>query len=181
MLVLSSLLCIESRTQSVRWCCHIQSGSLLYLQTQLSPQDSRSSQQDRTEGTESEEVMGQAVLLLFLPILFSEVSSVLGNIVFRDHVSSTSEMIPTIFSGLDKRRPSCKSFTGILLACSIFLKLRTLVRNLVSGVRMLSGTRGARMAAMGFPWTLPSVCTPFIEKEVLEGTLSNSSSINFIG
>lgn len=165
MLVLSSLLCIESRTQSVSWCCHIQSGSLSYPQTQLSPQDSRSSQQDWAERTEGEEVVGQAdSLAAFLPILFSEGSSVLGNIVFRDRISSTSEMIPTVFSGSDKRRPSCNSFTGVLLPCSIFSKLRALVRNLVSGVRMLSGTRGVHLATVGFPWALPSVRTPFIEK-----------------
>lgn len=29
---------------------------------------------------------------------------------------------------------------------------------------MLSGTRGVRMAAVEFPWALPSVHTPFIEK-----------------
>lgn len=48
--------------------------------------------------------MGQAdSLAAFLPILFSEGSSVLGNIVFRDPMSSTSETIPTVFSGSDKR------------------------------------------------------------------------------
>lgn len=40
-----------------------------------------------------------------LTVLQLEVSSVLGNIVFRDQVSLTSEMISTVFSGSDKRRP----------------------------------------------------------------------------
>lgn len=71
MLVLSSLLCIESRTQSVGWCCHIQSGSLSCPQTQQSPQDPRSSQQDRVKGTEGKEVVGQAdSLAAFLYFLF---------------------------------------------------------------------------------------------------------------